>query len=144
MVISCKCTKEGGDVLADKEIITSIFNPIVEYVGLIIKDSKIDMDANLSELQVNYIYHIIPKLHEIVILKCKKRNIEISDADTLMVYMDYLCDMITNNLVTSNLYPIMSKINRYFSENSSYISDYDIELQRWNIFYSIMSKKSSN
>ncbi len=126
--------------------ITSIFSPIVEYIGLVISDSDIKLEGSLTDDQVASIYNIIIKLNEIVIMKCKKQDINIHNVETLMDYTDVLCDMLMENSTTSNLYQIMTKVNQYFTDQGGEEdldnSEHEMERQRWNIIYTFLGEKT--
>lgn len=126
--------------------ITSIFSPIVEYIGLVIRDSDIKLEGSLTDDQVASIYNIIIKLNEIVIMKCKKQDINIHNVETLMDYTDVLCDMLMENSTTSNLYQIMTKVNQYFTDQGGEEdldnSEHEMERQRWNIIYTFLGEKT--
>ena len=154
-----KCDENDGvDRGESTELPDELFQPLVEYIGLVIKTAGLEesqveksleesqVEKSLEESQVIYIYHIIVKLHEIVASKCKKNGLKIDDADTLMDYMYILAKAITRSEMTRGLYKIMTRINSYFKKHEpSYYTDIgDIEMPRWLIFYSLLENVRSD
>ena len=135
-----KCCK-GGTCLPGE--LQALYEPLVEYIGLVIESAKVDLEKPLHEDQVVYIYHIIVRLHEIVVEKCQKNGLVINNADTLMEYMEYLARQVSSNRATTCLYEIMGLINEYFKEQQPpcYSDMRDIEMPRWWVFYSLLGEQ---
>ena len=124
--------------------IRDIYKPIIEYIELILEENKIslELESDLSIDQVRAVYNIIIKLNEIIILKCEKKDIKILNVETLMDYLDMLCDMLLENSKTSKIYDIMTLVGKSLEDNNGICQgDTDIEMQRWRIMYSLLSGK---
>jgi hypothetical protein len=132
-------------VISDNLVkIMDIYNPIIEYIELILEENKIslELESDLSIDQVRAVYNIIIKLNEIIILKCEKKDIKILNVETLMDYLDMLCDMLLENSKTSKIYDIMTLVGKSLEDNNGICQgDTDIEMQRWRIMYSLLSGK---
>ncbi len=133
----------GLDIIINKDLLTRLYEPIVDFLSLVISASKVrERDVgSLSESGVFFIYHLVVKLHEMVITKCEKNGIMIKDADTLMVYMEYLAEKVSLNSRTSDLYEIMTKINAYheLSRPPYYRDLLDTDMPRWYVFYGLLA-----
>ena len=124
--------------------IRDIYKPIIEYIELILEENKIslELESDLSIDQVRAVYNIIIKLNEIIILICEKKDIKILNVETLMDYLDMLCDMLLENSKTSKIYDIMTLVGKSLEDNNGICQgDTDIEMQRWRIMYSLLSGK---
>jgi len=122
-----------------------IYQPIIEYIELVLEENKInsDLELDFSLEQVKSVYHIITRLNEIIILKCEKKQIKILNVEMLMDYTDVLCDMLLENPKTSNIYDIMTHVGCKLESHRVLIGqeDPEMEMQRWRIMYSLLSEK---
>ena len=81
-----------------------LFTPILDFIIIILNS------YNKSDIIIS-VFHLVVRLHSIILLKCKKNNIKIESADDIMNYLEFLCKMIKYNNDTNDFIEILNKIN---------------------------------
>ena len=60
------------------------------------------------------VFQLVVRFQNIIELKCNKYNIKLKSADTSMVYLELLCQMIKNEPETESFLHLVNKTNNYF------------------------------